>query len=63
MSDIKIISFNVKGVGHVVKRQKIISLLKREHAQETHLTDFEHIKLRREWVDRSYIHPSSHIEE
>lgn len=59
MSDIKIISLNVKGVGHVVKRQKIISLLKKENAQiallqETHLTDSEHIKLRRGWVGQVF---------
>lgn len=59
MSDIKIISLNVKGVGHVVKRQKIISLLKRENAQiallqETHLTDVEHIKLRRSWIGQVF---------
>lgn len=59
MSDIKIISLNVKGVGHVVKRQKIISLLKRENAQiallqETHLSDLEHMKLRRGWVGQVF---------
>lgn len=51
MSDIKIASLNVKGVNHVIKRQKIISYLKREQAQiaflqETHLTETEHMKLR-----------------
>ena len=59
MSDIKIISLNVKGVGHVVKRQKIISLLKRENVQiallqETHLTDLEHAKLRRSWIGQVF---------
>lgn len=59
MSNIKIISLNVKGVGHVVKRQKIISFLKRENAQiallqETHLTDLEHIRLRRSWVGQVF---------
>lgn len=53
------VSLNVKGVGHVVKRQKTISFLKRENAQitllqETHLTDLEHIKLRRSWVGQVF---------
>ncbi len=44
MSDIKIVSLNLKGINHVIKRQKIISHLKREQAQnailqETHLTE------------------------
>ena len=43
----------------MVKRQKIISLLKRENTQiallqETHLTDLEHIKLRRSWIGQVF---------
>uniref|UniRef100_A0A3B5B5F1 Endonuclease/exonuclease/phosphatase domain-containing protein n=1 Tax=Stegastes partitus TaxID=144197 RepID=A0A3B5B5F1_9TELE len=56
---VKIISLNVKGLGHVVKRQKIISFLKRANAQialqqETQLTEVEHIKLRRGWIGQVF---------
>ncbi len=59
MSDIKIVSLNLKGINHVIKRQKIISYLKREQAQiailqETHLTETEHLKLRRGWVGQVF---------
>lgn len=59
MSDIKIISLNLKGINHVNKRQKIILYLKREQAetallQETHLTDTEHLKLRQGWVGQVF---------
>lgn len=55
MSNIKIVSLNVKGLNHVIKRQKILTFLKKEKAQiaflsETHLNDLEHLKLRRSWV-------------
>uniref|UniRef100_A0A3B4YTB0 Uncharacterized protein n=1 Tax=Seriola lalandi dorsalis TaxID=1841481 RepID=A0A3B4YTB0_SERLL len=51
MSDLKIISLNVKGFNNVVKRQKILAFLKKEKTQialssETHLNDLEHLKLR-----------------
>lgn len=53
MSDLKLFSLNVKGLNHIVKRQKILTLLKKEKChilQEIHLSDLEHIKLRRNWV-------------
>lgn len=59
MSNIKIISLNVKGINHVIKRQKILSFLKKEKCQvaflqETHLSDLEHVKLRRSWVGQVF---------
>lgn len=55
MSNLTIVSLNIKGINHVVKRQKLLSYLKKENCQigflqETHLSDLEHIKLRRSWV-------------
>ena len=59
MSSIKIISNNVKGLNHVIKRKKILTWLKKEKAhiallQETHLIDTEHEKLKREWVGQVF---------
>uniref|UniRef100_A0A671UU51 Endonuclease/exonuclease/phosphatase domain-containing protein n=1 Tax=Sparus aurata TaxID=8175 RepID=A0A671UU51_SPAAU len=55
----KVTSLNVKGINNVVKRRKILSSLKKEGAhiaflQETHLSDFEHVKLRRDWVGQVF---------
>ena len=59
MSDVKIITLNVKGINHVIKRQKILSFLKKEKCQiaflqEIHLSDLEHIKLRMSWVEQVF---------
>uniref|UniRef100_A0A3P9HHD5 exodeoxyribonuclease III n=1 Tax=Oryzias latipes TaxID=8090 RepID=A0A3P9HHD5_ORYLA len=59
MSDIKILTLNVKGINHVVKRRKLLSMLKKDKVQvallqETHLTDPEHLKLRRDWVGQIF---------
>lgn len=59
MSNTNIITLNVKGINHVVKRRKILSMLKKDKVQvallqETHLTDSEHLKLKRDWVGQIY---------
>lgn len=59
MSNLKVVSLNVKGINHVIKRQNILAFLKKEKCQvaflqETHLTDLEHIKLRRSWVGQVF---------
>ena len=59
MSSTKIITLNVKEINHVVKRRKLLSMLKKDRVQvallqETHLTDTEHLKLKRDWVGQIY---------
>lgn len=49
---VKFISFNVNGLLNPIKRSKILSKVRAEQAhivylQETHLTDKEHLKLKR----------------
>uniref|UniRef100_A0A3B4H1Y3 Endonuclease/exonuclease/phosphatase domain-containing protein n=1 Tax=Pundamilia nyererei TaxID=303518 RepID=A0A3B4H1Y3_9CICH len=59
MSNIKMITLNVKGINHIIKGCKILSSLKKDRVQiallqETHLTDSEHLKLKRDWVGQIY---------
>uniref|UniRef100_A0A3B5MBM6 exodeoxyribonuclease III n=1 Tax=Xiphophorus couchianus TaxID=32473 RepID=A0A3B5MBM6_9TELE len=63
MSDLKIVSLNVKRINNVIKRLNILTFLKKENTKiallsETHLTDNEHLKLRRNWVGQVFY--SSH---
>lgn len=60
---LKLITWNVQGIGHVVKRKKMLTHLKKQKSniallQETKLSDVEHLKLRTDWVDQIYF--SSH---
>lgn len=52
-------SFNIKGCKNPVKRNRIITFLRKENVsvamlQETHLTENEHKKLRKDWVGHMY---------
>ncbi len=56
---LNIITYNVNGVNHPIKRKKIFSQLKRLNCsiallQETYLDDREHQKLKREWVGQIF---------
>ena len=55
LSNLTIISSNVNGINNPIKRKKILEYFKRQQCdilllQETHLTDTEHEKLKRDWV-------------
>lgn len=54
-----VITYNVNGVNHPIKRKKIVFQLKRLNCsiallQETHLDDRKHQKLKREWVGQIF---------
>lgn len=56
---IKVISYNVNGLRHPVKRSKILSKMKKDGVmvaflQETHLTEKEHDKLKRNGYSQVY---------
>lgn len=56
---LKFVTFNIKGLQSPVKRKRVYMYLKKLGAeivflQETHLTDSEHKKLKREWVGQVF---------
>lgn len=59
MNKLNVISYNINGINHPIKRKKILSQLKKLNCsiallQETHLDEKEHLKLRREWVGQIF---------
>ena len=57
MNKLNVVSYNVHGLNHPIKRKKILSQLKKLQCsiallQETHLTETEHRKLRKKLVNR-----------
>lgn len=59
MATLTVITYNINGVNNPIKRNKILTQLKRLNCsiamlQETHLNETEHKKLRRAWVGQVY---------
>lgn len=59
MKDLICVSYNVKGLNSPIKRKKVLNQLKNfgcsiAMLQETHLSEREHRKLGREWVEQQY---------
>ena len=56
---IRFLSWNVKGLGHQIKRSKVLSHLKHLKAdiafiQETHMRPKDHMRLRKSWVNQIF---------
>lgn len=58
-STLRVVTFNVRGLWHPMKRKRVMTFLKKEKVeiallQETHLSSGEHKKLKRDWVGQIY---------
>lgn len=58
-ADVKIISWNVKGMNQAIKRKRVISHLQHlgvgiAFLQETHLRNCDQSKIRKEWVGQMF---------
>lgn len=58
-STIKLCSWNIHGIQSPVKQKKVLNFLKREKVQiafiqETHLSNEEHQRLKRDWVGKIF---------
>ena len=58
-SMLNVITFNVRGLGNPIKRKRVLTFLKKgkidiAFLQETHLSNEEHKKLKRDWVGQVY---------
>lgn len=56
--DLKMASWNLKGLNHVIKKKKVLTYLKSSKVdiafvQETHLNKTESLKLKCSWVGKS----------
>lgn len=59
VNSLNVITFNVRGLGHPIKRKRVLTFLKSQKAdvaylQETHMSKEEHKKLKRDWVGQVY---------
>lgn len=59
MNRLNLVSYNVHGLNHPIKRRKILSQLKKLQCsiallQETHLVEDEYKKLKRDWVNQVF---------
>lgn len=59
VSKIKVASYNVNGLGNPIKRNKVMSKMKKEGVgvlflQETHFSDKEHVKLKRSGYNKEF---------
>lgn len=57
--DVNIISWNVKGLNHILKRKKVLSHLQHlgvgiAMLQETHLRNRDHIRIHKDWVGQMF---------
>lgn len=59
MFKLNVVTWNVRGLGHLIKCRTVLSFLKKSKAsivllQETHMSSTDHFKLRRDWVGQVF---------